>query len=363
MRASLETQNMINQASAAVTGSTSMSSWLRRQAPVLTLVLLPALLIEVLYGSTPLERLYLVVPEVLVYGCGALLIRTVVRMRGLDWISILVLGIAFAVAEECVILQTSLSPFFFGGYGRVFGVNTIYLLASLGYESVWAIMLPILLTEIIFPAGREQPWIGGRGLVIAAVLFVAGSLMAWYSWTQFGIQHFSHGQSYNAPALAVMTAVLVIGVLVALGMLPRAPRPAARRRRRALRPWLMGLAAFWLALPWFGLTIVAYAAPPMSPLITIAAGISWAAGATLVVGHWTTGSDFGDRHRLALIIGALTASWLEGFIIVSSAGAVDAIGKLVLDLLAIALLVVLARQVKRRVRSNAPGSSASVNPV
>ncbi len=167
----------------------------------MTAATLPALLIEVLYGSTPLERLYLVVPEVLVYGCGALLIRTVVRMRGLDWISILVLGIAFAVAEECVILQTSLSPFFFGGYGRVFGVNTVYLLASLGYESVWAIMLPILLTEIIFPAGREQPWIGGRGLVIAAVLFVAGSLMAWYSWTQFGIQHFSHGQSYNAPAL------------------------------------------------------------------------------------------------------------------------------------------------------------------
>src|SRR6266550_1054122 len=284
-RARHETRNMINQASTAVAGSTSMSSWLQRQAPVLTLVLLPALLIEVLYGATPLDRLYVVVPEVLVYGCGALIIRTVVRMRGLDWISILVLGVAFAVAEECVILQTSLSPFFFGGYGRVLGVNTVYFLAMLGYESVWAILLPILLTEIIFPARREQPWIGGRGL-----------------------------------------------------------------------------AAFWLALPWFGLTIVAYAAPPLSPLITIAAGISWAAGVTLVVRHWTSGSDFGDRHRLALIIGALTASWLEGFIIVSSAGAVDAIGKLVLDLLAIALLGVLAREVKRRVRSNAPGSSASVNP-
>jgi len=363
MRASLETRNMINQASAAVTGSTSMSSWLRRQAPVLTLVLLPALLIEVLYGSTPLERLYLVVPEVLVYGCGALLIRTVVRMRGLDWISIIVLGIAFAVAEECVILQTSLSPFFFGGYGRVLGVNTVYLLAMLGYESVWAILLSILLTEIIFPARREEPWIGGRGLVVAAVLFVAGSLMAWYSWTRFGIEHFSHGQSYNAPALTVISAVLAIAVLVALGMLPRAPRPAARRRRRALRPWLMGLAAFWLALPWFGLTIVAYAAPPMSPLITIAAGISWAAGATLVVGHWTTGSDFGDRHRLALIIGALTASWLEGFIIVSSAGAVDAIGKLLLDLLAIALFVLLAREVKTRARPSDLVSSSAGKPV
>src|SRR6266705_1486952 len=124
MRASLETRNMINQASAAVAGSTSMSSWLRRQAPVRTLVLLPALLIEVLYGATPLDRLSVVVPEVLVYGCGTLIIRTVVRMRGLDWISILVLGIAFAVAEECVILQTSLSPFCFGGYGRVFGFNT-----------------------------------------------------------------------------------------------------------------------------------------------------------------------------------------------------------------------------------------------
>ena len=125
----------------------------------------------------------------------------------------------------------------------------------------------------------------------------------------------------------------------------------------------MTLAAFWLALPWFGLTIVAYAAPPLSPLITIAAGITWAAGVALVVSHWTSGSDFGDRHRLALIIGALTASWLEGFIIVSSAGAVDAIGKLLLDLLAIALLALLAREVKRRARPSDLGSSSAGKPV
>ena len=77
-------------------------------------------------------------------------------------------------------------------------------------------------------------------------------------------------------------------------------------------------------------------------------GVVWAPGAAAVVRHWAGGSDFGDRHRIALITGALTASWPEGFVAVISAGAVDVVGKLVLDLLAIVLLVALARSIKNR---------------
>jgi hypothetical protein len=48
-------------------------------------------------------------------------------------------------------------------------VNWPYLLWALGYESLWAVALPILLV---------------RGFVIAAVIFVLAGLLRWYGWTQ-----------------------------------------------------------------------------------------------------------------------------------------------------------------------------------
>ncbi len=69
------------------------------------------------------------------------MIREVVRRQKRGWGSILVLGIAYALAEECIILQTSLTPQFFppahtGNFGWAFGVHWIYLVAMLWYESV-----------------------------------------------------------------------------------------------------------------------------------------------------------------------------------------------------------------------------------
>ena len=96
-----------------------------------------------------------------VYGVAALIIREVTRRRQRGWGTILLLGMAYALAEECVILQTSLTPQFFppafsANFGWAFGVQWIYLTAMLWYQSVYAIVLPIYLTEILFPAQRTK---------------------------------------------------------------------------------------------------------------------------------------------------------------------------------------------------------------
>jgi hypothetical protein len=334
------------------------SAW-RRAAPVVTLFLLPALMIEILYGSTRVSVLYLAIPEVLVYGSAALLVRALVRRRGpgpLSWPSVLLLGLAFSVAEEIVVLQFSLNPYFLGGYGRVLGVNTVYFLAMLGYESLWAIAMPIALVEAIFPDRRHEPWLGLRGMAIAAALLCAGFAVAWYSWTSFGLPLFSHGRSYTAPAATVIVGLAAVVALAALALGPWAPRVAVPARAgRALRPWLMGVAAFWLALAWlFVLVLLAFFKPAaVNPALAIAGGLLWAAGAALLVRRWAGGSDFGDRHRVALVFGALVASWLQGFVVVASGSAVDVLGKLVLDLVGVALLAVLAVRVGRRPRQPA----------
>ena len=56
--------------------------------PALVLLMLaPAVaeVAEVLFGATPVSNLGALLPDVAVYGCGALPIREVVRRRGLGW--------------------------------------------------------------------------------------------------------------------------------------------------------------------------------------------------------------------------------------------------------------------------------------
>ena len=151
----------------------------QRTARILTLVVLSPIIPEVLFGATHISMLYLLVPQSCIYGGAALMIHTLTRQRG--WNAILILGIAYAIAEECIILQTSVSPpyqhLLFGSapnqnYLSAFGINWAYLLWALGYESIWAIVLPINITELIFRDHREERWIGPWGLLITAILFL-----------------------------------------------------------------------------------------------------------------------------------------------------------------------------------------------
>ena len=157
--------------------------------PVITLFFMSPIVVELLFGSTYVTIISSLLPETGFYGGAALIIRYIARRQNRGWFSILLLGMAFAVFEEFLIVQTSISPVLFPGtslssiYGRVLGVNWVYFLWAVGYESVWGIVLPISLTEIIFPAQRKEQWLSKRGLVIVAVIFVFSSIISWYIWT------------------------------------------------------------------------------------------------------------------------------------------------------------------------------------
>src|ERR1051326_6575558 len=233
-----------------------------RVAPVVTLLMLAPIIAEVLWGATPLTRLVFVIPEIGAYGCGALIIRALVRSQGKGWFAMLLLGIAFALAEECVILQTSLYPIFADPehiYGRALGVNWIYLLWALGYESVWSIMLPIQLAELLFPARSADPWLGKRGLLIAGSFFLLASIVAWYSWTQLAVPSFYPYLNYQAPLLTIVIALLAVAALAAAALGLRPSIGAAQSTARlATQPWLVSLVAFVSGLLWFGLLLLHY---------------------------------------------------------------------------------------------------------
>ena len=63
-------------------------------------------------------------------------------------------------------------------------MNWVYFLYMLGYGSVWVVLVPVQLTQLIFPERRNQSWSRVRGLVIAGLAFLLGSFIAWFTWTQ-----------------------------------------------------------------------------------------------------------------------------------------------------------------------------------
>jgi len=127
-----------------------------------------------------------------------------------------------------VILQTSLTPQFFPpdgetNFGWTYGVEWVYLTAMLRYESVYAIVLPVTLTELLFPQSRAVPWLGQRGLKVSATILVLCSAGVWYLRGHFGLQKYGPSR-YQVPGayvgLALIAIVVLVGVLVVLSASP-----------------------------------------------------------------------------------------------------------------------------------------------
>ena len=193
--------------------------------PSLTLAILAPLIAEALSGATKFSVIFALVPEILVWGCGALVIREVVRRWRGGWTSMLLLGLGLSIAEEFIIQQTSLAPLPFPGalahYGRAWGVNWIYFLFMLGYKSVWVVLVPVQETELIFRSRRHAPWLPNRGLVIAVFLFLIGSRVAWNAWIKRVRPVIFHLQPYHPGIRIIGSGVLAITLLSILAYFVR----------------------------------------------------------------------------------------------------------------------------------------------
>jgi hypothetical protein len=331
---------------------------------------LSPVIVELLFGSTYLTIIAALIPEIGFYGGAALIIRYLVRRQHRGWMSIFLLGIAFAIFEEFLVVQTSVSPALFVGlsspdiYGRMFGVNWVYLLWAVGYESVWGIVLPIYLTELIFPNRRKDPWLDKRGLSAIAAVFILASIISWYIWTQV-VAPAAIGSVYSPPLSLIVLASAVIAALVIAALGPRsAMRTAQRSARKAPRPWLLGSTVFVVSLLWFVLVAFAFdTIPAIAAPIPIIAGLVLACTVLFSTKRLTASINWGDTHRLAIIVGGLAASMLAGFWASGIVLAIDFIGKIVFNVIAAILLLYLALELRKRsLREESPSLAARDSP-
>ena len=328
------------------------------KGPIWTLILLAPLIAEVLSGSTRLSFIFVYIPEVMVWGCGTLLCRELVRRWRAGTTSLLLLGLALSVAEEFVIQQTSIAPLPFPGanadYGRFVGVNWLYFLFMLGYESVWVVVVPITATELLFPMRRSQSWLRKGGIIAVCSVFAFGSFIAWLSWTQFARRNM-HAAIYHPPLIALASGVAAILLLIGLshalrGVGGEMGASASSAPASQLIAWFAGIAALVMGCAWFKLIAMLFTPIHTAVWIPLTAGFA-GAGLSYMLFRALSSGAWSDMQRWAVSFGATLACMAASSI--SSAGYKhsDFVAKIVIDALSFIALLLLGMKVRKRITS------------
>ncbi|MET7330117.1 hypothetical protein [Nonomuraea sp. NPDC005650] len=320
-----------------------------RRAALLLAVITPAIA-ELTLGNPPLSQIWLMLLWIPIYGAGTVLIRELVRRRRGGWPSILLLGLAYGIVEEGLVLQALSSPTMYGVAGwapRFLGLNSAYTELNLPYHAVFSVALPILLADLAFPALRERPYLKRTGVVVAAVVFVLGGLLLRVTVAT------SIDPGYQAPVsvLAGCVAAVALLAVVALRVLPLSGVDG-RRVGAVPGPWVMGvfgvLAGFgYLALlfPFGGarqpaFTHGGWVAAPMLGAAALAVLAGW------LVRRWTASDGWTDRHSLCLAGGALVGHTAFG-VLANAATLADKLELSALGLVTVGLLALLGRRPSR----------------
>lgn len=323
---------------------------LRFAGAMWTLVLLAPFIGEILSGSTRTSILFVFIPEMMVWGVGALLCRELVRRWRAGRISLLLLGLALSIAEEFIIQQTSLAPLPFPGshadYGRLWGLNLVWLLFMLGYESIWVVVVPVQLTELFFPRQACQPWLRLRGIIISCIVFLLGCRIAWYGWTQQARPRL-HAAPYHPPLpLVALGFSLIVLLIIAAYLVRNFALAKSDDLRKTIPAWVAGLTAFVMGAAWFEVIAQIFVPNPVHPFwAVIAAGIVWGGIGFAFFIRWSSRPAWSAIHGFSAAVGATLACMAIPYLTISTWPKLDVIGKMCFDVLAVIGIVILGRKV------------------
>lgn len=337
--------------------NTSQQSFWHRIKPAIILMLLAVLIAETLPGATR-PSVYLGFPlifvfELTVWGGFAVLTRFLVRRKQLAWSSLLLLGIAVGIAEEFLIQQTSIAPLVIKlkgvEYARAFGINYLYLVWALAYESVFVVLIPVALAELLFATRRENTWLNKVGIWVLCAWFCVGALGAWFSWTQIARIKVFHMEPYHPPVHLLLLGILLIAGLMTLALRFVNKINNEQSKLAPPTPWLMTVLGAIFSLLLWALVVIAFGATPaLAPIIPLVSALLILTLSLFLMSRWSSHETWCDRHRYYLIAGAITGNMGGGFVgyIDSTTTNVDFWGKVIVDVIAVVLLVVLGISLK-----------------
>lgn len=286
------------------------------------LVLLAPLVAELAFSAVGMPIMWPAFPFLIpMYGLGVLVIRELVARAGGGWPSLIVMGLVYELAEDGLGLQALTSPVLYNAaeWGpRVLGLNTTYWESQIGYHLAFSVLIPVMITNLVFPELRAEPYLRRRGLIISAIAAVLGIAMLKIVFTS------TTDPGYLAPLPFLIGLVIVMIALsfVALRILPkRFPNTAAPAVTRDVRPpvprpLIAGLITAAATLIFLGL-LMPPGNPPQGPafgegsfvFLPMAVAAAVAITTAVLIIRWHN-AGMSDLHRIWLAGGALVGHTL-----------------------------------------------------
>jgi hypothetical protein len=275
---------------------------MKKIAPPVLLFFLAPITGEMLSGSAPPVEFFTPVGFIvlaILYGGGAILVREAVIRWRKGWASLLLLGAAYGIIEEGLMVKSFFDPLWqdidvLGSYGRWGGINWIWSLELTIYHAVISIAIPILLTELIFPHGRHDSWLSKTSIVVLSVWFVINVVVGNFIMTE-----------YQPGALQYLLGIAGVVILILIArILPH--RISVIEERKVGHPFRFWLLSFIAAIL-FMITFWALPNTSIPAFVTAAIGIALAAFFIWWVMRLSGNTHaWDDRHRLALASGPLS---------------------------------------------------------
>ncbi|HTK08793.1 MAG TPA: hypothetical protein VL485_16605 [Ktedonobacteraceae bacterium] len=267
-------------------------------SPAWVLFFLAPLLGELLPGISPPFKFINPIASFFLfalYGGGAILCRELTVRTGRGWPTLLALSAVIVLLKEGVMTASLFSPDLAGPlvYGRFLGVNWVWLVQSLLFESIFALAIPILLVHLLFPQRRNEPWIDTIGALWIIGLLLSGLLLG-----VFFLSPYRPSFVYYLIALAV-AAGITVGAL----NLPYTFR--VTKSRAVASPYVFGILSF---LGTFVFALITWLLPrsPLPAFVEIAALLALAFYVLKTVLEMSGNAQkWRDSQQAALLSGAL----------------------------------------------------------
>jgi hypothetical protein len=187
------------------------------------------------------------------------------------------------------------------------------------------------------------------------VVFLVGSFLAWFLWTQRARPLMFHVPVYHPPTVTTLLGLLTIGLLVIAAFVARKTWRTALPGT-APRPWAVAVAGVLLGLPWYLLMLMVFAPMPRIPVwVPAVTAAAWGAAVFFLIKGWSLRTDWMDLHRWALCLGALLVCMVGGFLGASAWSRMDLVAKVVLNVIGLIGMVALGARISRLVTTEGDG--------
>ena len=220
----------------------------------------------------------------------------------------------------------------------------------LAFESALVVLVPIQVTELIFAKRSAKPWLRTRGMIIATVIFLFGSRVAWYAWIKRVRPMIFHLPPYHPSPLAIGGSLLAIALFALEAYLIRTTGHTVQSRS-APSAWVVGVVTFVLGAPWYWLMKLQFTIhPQQNPpyWVAIVALVLWGALAYGIFRRWTASPQWNDLHNWAGAFAATLLCMSAGFLGSSTWSRIDVIGKLILNVIAVVGFLWLMQRIRAR---------------